>query len=96
MIRCGMILSDLAQKNKIEVSNDDLNKEIGKILARFPNQEKMVLEYYQKNQGAVQQLRGSIIEEKTVDLIIANPAIERKKTSLKDLDKVWQKANEEE
>ena len=96
MIRCGMILSDIAQKNKVEVTNDDLNNEIGKILARFPNQEKMVLEYYQKNQGAVQQLRGSIIEEKTIDLILANQAIERKKISLKDLDKVWQKANEEE
>lgn len=96
MIRCGMILSDLAQKNKVEVTNDDLNQEIGKILARFPNQEKAVLDYYQKNAGAVQQLRGSIIEEKTIDFILSNPSLEKKKVSLKELDKLWQKAGENE
>jgi trigger factor len=95
MIRCGMILSDLAQKNKIEVTNDDINKELGKILARFPNQEKTVLEYYQKNQNAVQQLRGTIIEEKTIDFVLNQPNLEKKKISLKELDNLWQKANEE-
>lgn len=96
MIRCGMILSDLAQKNKVEVTNDDLNNEISKILARFPNQEKVVLEYYQKNAVAVQQLRGSVIEEKTIDFILNNNALEKKKVSLKELDKLWQKASEAE
>ncbi len=96
MIRCGMILSDLAQKNKVEVTNDDLNQEIGKILARFPNQEKAVIDYYQKNEGAVQQLRGSIIEEKTIDFILSNSGLEKKKVSLKELDKLWQKASEVE
>ena len=96
MIRCGMILSDLAQKNKVEVNNDDLNNEIAKILARFPGQEKAVMDYYQGNQGAVQQLRGSIIEEKTIDFILTNPSIEKKKISLKELDKLWQKASEVE
>ncbi len=96
MIRCGMILSDLAQKNKIEVTNEDINQEISKILTRFPNQEKAVLEYYQKNQGAVQQLKGSIIEEKTIDFILKQPSLEKKKVSLKELDKLWQKASEVE
>lgn len=95
MIRCGMVLNELAQKNKIEVTNDDINKEFSKILARFPNQEKAILEYYQKNSAAVQQLRGSIIEEKSIDFVLANSAIEKKKISIKDLDKAWQKANEE-
>jgi trigger factor len=94
MIRCGMILSDLAQKNKVEITNDDINQEIGKILTRFPNQEKAVLEFYQKNASAVQQLRGSITEEKTIDFILNQPTLERKKISLKELDKLWQKANE--
>lgn len=95
MIRCGMILSELAQLNKVEVTNEDINQEIGKILTRFPNQEKAVLEYYQKNAGAVQQLKGSIIEEKTIDLILKHPSLDKKKVSLKDLDKLWQKASEE-
>ncbi len=95
MIRCGMILSDLAQKHKVEVNNDDINKELGKIMARFPNQEKTVMEYYQKNPQAIQQLKGSIIEEKTIDFLLGQPSLEKKKISLKELDKVWQKSNEE-
>jgi len=95
MVRCGIVLNDLAQKHKVEVTNEDINNELGKILARFPNQEKAVLEYYQKNASAVQQLKGSIIEEKTIDFILAQNSIEKKKISIKELDKVWQKANEE-
>lgn len=95
MIRCGIILSELAQANKIEATSDDINKELGKILARFPNQEKIVLEFYQKNPGAVQQLKGSIIEEKSVDFILAKPSVEKKKISIKDFDKLWTKMNEE-
>lgn len=95
MVRCGIILSDLARSNKIEVTNDDVNKEIGKILARFPNQEKAVLEYYQKNPSAVQQLRGSIIEEKTIDFFLSQNFLEKKKIFLKEFDKIWQKSNAE-
>lgn len=95
MIRCGMILSEIAQKNKIEVTNDDINKELGKLLARYPGQEKAVLEYYQKNAQAIQQLRGSILEEKSVEFIENLPSLEKKKVSLKDFDKIWQKSNEE-
>lgn len=95
MLRCGIILSELANLNKIEANNDDINKELGKILAKYPNQEKAVLDYYQKNRSAVQQLKGTIIEEKTIDFIVSKPSIDRKKTSIKDLEKLWQKANEE-
>lgn len=95
MLRCGIILSELANLHKIEASNDDINKELQKILMRFPNQEKAVLDYYQKNRGAVQQLRGTIIEEKVIDFIIKNPSTDKKKTAIKELDKLWQKANDE-
>lgn len=95
MVRCGIILSDLAQKNKVEISNEDINSELGKILSRFPGQEKMVMEYYQKNPNAVQQIRGTILEEKTIDFILALNSLEKKKVSSKELEKLWQKANEE-
>lgn len=96
MIRSGMILSNIADKQKIEVSNDDINQELQKILARFPGQDKQVIEYYQKNPSAASQLRGSIIENKTIDYLINLEQIDSKKTSLKDLDKLFKKANESE
>ncbi len=95
MVRCGIVLSELAKKNKIEVTNDDLNKELQKIFARFAGQEKAVMEFYQKNPNAVEQLRGSVIEEKTMDFVLGQNSIEKKSVSLKDFDKIWKKANEE-
>jgi len=95
MIRCGMILSEVAQKNKIEIKNEDINQEIAKIFGKFPNQEKSIIEYYQKNPNAIQQLRGSIIEEKVVDFILEKLSTEIKKLSLKEFDKLWEKSNEE-
>ena len=35
------------------------------------------------------------IEEKTIDFIVAKPTTDKKKTAIKELDKLWQKANEE-
>ena len=96
MIRSGMILSDIASKNKIEVSNEDINAELQKILARYPGQDKQVIEYYQKNPSAASQLRGAIIENKTIDYLFSLDEIDSKKTSLKDLDKLFKKANESE
>ena len=35
----------------------------------MPGQEKMVLDYYQKNPSATQSLKGSLYEEKIIQLI---------------------------
>lgn len=95
MIRCGIILNDISTKNKIEATNDDINKELGKIFQRFGGQEKAVMEYYQKNPNAIQQLKGSVIEEKTIDFILNRDSLDKKKLSLKEFDKIWQKISEE-
>jgi len=88
MIRSGIILSHLSEKNKLIASNDDLIAEINKKASQFPGQEKMVADYYQKNPNAIQSLRGQILEEKAVDFILGNAAIEIKKISVKDFNKI--------
>lgn len=92
MIRCGIILNDIAEKNKIEASNDDINNELQKIMQRYQGQEKAIIDYYQKNPSAISQLKGSIIEEKSIDFIIKNTKNDSKKISLKDFDKLWEKS----
>ena len=92
-VRCGIILSELSRIHKVEVTNDDLNKEIGKIFSRYPNQEKSILDYYQKNPSAINQLKSVVLEEKVIDVIFSDQSIEKKKISLKDFDKIWQKSD---
>lgn len=91
MIRCSMILSKIATDNKIEVKKEDFDAEIQKTLARFPGQEKQVIEYYQKNPQAIENIRLTLIESKAIEFIISQESVEKKKTSFKDFEKFYKK-----
>ena len=54
----------------------------------MPGQEKMVLEYYQKNPNASQSLKGSIYEEKIIDLIKSKIKLDLKKIDEKEAEKI--------
>jgi trigger factor len=91
IIRCSMILGKIGADNKIEVSKEEFDKEISKALAKFPGQEKQVIEFYQKNPKAVQNLRDTLLELKTLDFITKNESIEKKNISFKDFEKFYEK-----
>ena len=68
-IKLGLILNELGEKNNLKVEEQELKNEIQKQVQSMPGQEKQVLEYYQKNPSATASLRGSIYEEKIINLI---------------------------
>tara|TARA_E500000178_G_scaffold52957_1_gene48966 strand:- start:349 stop:783 length:435 start_codon:yes stop_codon:yes gene_type:complete len=68
-IKLGLLLNEYGEKNNLKVSDEEVKAEIQKQIKSMPGQEKMVLEYYQKNPSASQSLKGSIYEEKIIELI---------------------------
>ena len=52
----------------------------------MPDQQKKVLEYYQKNPSAAVSLRGSIYEEKIINLIKKKSEQIKKTISMKEAD----------
>ena len=68
-IKLGLILNELGEKNNLKVEEQELRNEIQKQVQSMPGQQKQVLEYYQKNPSAATSLRGSIYEEKIINLI---------------------------
>ena len=62
---------------------EELSAEIQKQVKGMPGQEKMVLEYYQKNPSASQSLKGSMYEEKIINLIKS-----KIKLNIKEIDTV--------
>ena len=65
------LLINVASKKKkrkdiIKVEDREIQEEIQKQLKMMPGQEKMVMEYYQKNPSAVSSLRGALYEEKII------------------------------
>ena len=52
------------------MSEEDTRKAVFEEAQRYPGQEQMVLEYFQKNPPAIQQLAGPIFEDKVIDFIL--------------------------
>jgi len=68
-IKLGLILNELGEKNNLKVEEQELKNEIQKQIQSMPDQQKQILEYYQKNPSATATLQGSIYEEKIIKLI---------------------------
>ncbi|MEC8539066.1 MAG: trigger factor [Pseudomonadota bacterium] len=69
-VRLGLLLTEIGRVNNIEVSDEDTRQAVFEEARRYPGQEQQVLEYFQQNQQAMQQLAGPIFEDKTVDFIL--------------------------
>ena len=85
-IKLGLILNELGEKNNLKVDEQELKNEIQKQVQSIPGQQKQVLEYYQKNPSATASLRGSIYEEKIINLIKQKSKQTKKTISIKEAD----------
>ena len=92
-IKLGLLLNEYGEKNKLKVSDDEVRAEIQKQIKGMPGQEKMVLDYYQKNPSASQSLKGSIYEEKIIDLIKSKLKLETKIIETKEAEKIISEFN---
>ena len=79
----GLVLNEFGEKNQIRVTEQELQNEVQKQIRMMPGQEKMVMDFYQKNPSAVSSLRGTVYEEKILNLI-KEKAISNKKEISKD------------
>ena len=93
-IKTGLILNEFGQKNKINVTEQELNMEIQKQFQMMPGQEKMVKEYYEKNPSAIASLRGSIYEEKIINEIKKQSKPNVKEISKDEAEKILKGENE--
>ena len=87
-IKLGLILNELGEKNNLKVDEQELRNEIQKQIQSMPGQQKQVLEYYQKNPSATSSLRGSIYEEKIINLIKQKSRKTKKTISIKEAEEI--------
>jgi len=87
-IKLGLLLNEYGEKNNLKVSDDEVRAEIQKQIKGMPGQEKMVLEYYKKNPSASQSLKGSIYEEKIIDLVKSKINLTSKEINTKEAEKI--------
>ena len=92
-IKLGLILNELGEKNNLKVTDDEIRAEIQKQIKGMPGQEKMVLDYYQKNPSASQSLKGSIYEEKIIELIKSKIKLNSIEINSKEAEKIISEFN---
>ena len=87
-VRLGLVLADVGHKHKVSVSQKELSEAVMAEARRYPGQEKLVFEYYQKHASALNHMRAQVLEEKTVDFILKNAKIKEKEVSEDALKKL--------
>ncbi|MEK6733505.1 MAG: trigger factor, partial [Pseudomonadota bacterium] len=85
-IKLGIVLTKFASKFNVSIEQEDyVNAVRAQINSQHPSLAQSIIQYYNQNPKAVESLKGPILEEKTVDLILKDLAYTDKNTSVKDL-----------
>ena len=84
-VRLGLVIGEIGTKGKVEVTQEDLRNALFEQARRFPGQERMVYEYFQKTPGALTELRAPIFEDKVVDYILSEANPTERKVSREEL-----------
>ena len=87
-IKLGLILNELGEKNNLKITDEDVQAEIQKQIKGMPGQEKMVIDYYQKNPSASQSLKGSLYEEKIINFIKSKIKLNIIEADTKEAEKI--------
>jgi trigger factor len=86
-VRLGLVLSEIGEKNKITVTDDEVSRAVIERARSMPGREKEVWDYYRNNANALAQLRAPIYEDKVIDFILELANVTEKKVTREELYK---------
>ena len=95
-IKVGLILNEFGEQNQIKVTEQELQAEVQKQVRMMPGQEKMVMEFYQKNPSALSSLRGTVYEEKIIGLIKEKAKANKKEVTKDEAEKILKESQKVE
>ena len=95
-IKVGLVLNEFGEQNQIKVTEQELQAEVQKQIRMMPGQEKMVMDFYQKNPSAVSSLRGTVYEEKILKLIKEKAKSNKKEISKEEAEKILKQSQKQE
>ena len=84
-VRLGLILSEVGTRNKIEVSDDEVNRALLERVRQFPGQEKKVYDFYRNNPQALAEIRAPLFEDKVIDFITELAKVTENQVSAEEL-----------
>ena len=87
-VKIGIILNQFGEQNNIKVEENEIQNEIKKQIQMMPGQEKMVMDFYQKNPSALASIRGNVYEEKIISAIKSKITINKKDITKSEAEKI--------
>ena len=84
-VRLGLVLSEIGEEAKIEVSEQELQQALYQHVQQYPGQEQEVFEFFKANPEALGNLRAPLFEEKVVDHIVEIADVTDKTVSKEEL-----------
>ena len=95
-IKVGLILNEFGEQNKVSVTEQELQTEVQKQIRMMPGQEKMVMDFYQKNPSAIASLRGTVYEDKIMNLIKEKAKSNKKEISKDEAEKILKESQKQD
>lgn len=84
-VRLGLLLAELGQREKVEVTDAEMTQAIMNQARQYPGQEREFFQFIQQNQQAQQQLRAPLFEDKVIDLILERAKVADKSVTKEEL-----------
>ena len=95
-IKLGIILNEIGQVNKIQVSQEEMQQALYQYAGNFPGQEQEVVEHFKKNPDAAMQIQAPLYENKVVDFVLSKVKLKNNELDLDSFIKVYNGLNNPE
>jgi len=69
-VRLGLVLAEVGRQNNVRLTPEEVGKAISIEARRYPGQERMVLDFFRKNEAAREALAAPLLEDKIVDFML--------------------------
>jgi len=74
-VRLGLLLADIGQKEKVEITDQELGQAIMRQAQQYPGQEREFFEFVKQNRPALEQIRAPLFEDKVIDVIVGKAQV---------------------
>lgn len=85
-VRLGLVLAEIGDNNKVQITDEELQRALIEQIRQFPGQEQQAFDYYRKNQEAMASLRAPLFEEKVVDYLLELATVTDKTVTKEELE----------
>jgi trigger factor len=88
-VKSGIILSDIAQNNRLNVSDSEVIAALREQMSQYPGDQEELLKFYQSNIKALESMRAPLLEDKVTNFIYEKVSLKDKEVTIEQFQKIY-------